>query len=193
MHKIRMHPPLLLFSKGLSKSKPWSSLFGSLAASFLWRPLGFARPPHDGVALLAALLKKMRLTNFIIRFWGISRQHISESQCLGAGLPLFTESPRETVWKVLGGRDGSLRCAPWRAGDTLQICPTMNGVASVRIFPSPQGGDAPGFTAYGRSSTPSSTCSRAAALGDCCRGTSRLGRLSTTGSGDGASTGRGSV
>src|SRR5215203_7102076 len=24
-------------------------------------------PPHDGVALLAALLKKMRLTNFIIR------------------------------------------------------------------------------------------------------------------------------
>src|SRR5215212_3270103 len=55
-------------------------------------------PPHDGVALLAALLKKMRLTNFIIRFWGITRQHISESQCLGAGLPLFTESPRETVW-----------------------------------------------------------------------------------------------
>src|SRR5215213_10364071 len=66
---------------------------------------------------------------------------------------LFNELPRETVWKVLGGRDGSLRCAPWRAGDTLQICPTMNGVASVRIFPSPQGGDAPGFTAYGRSST----------------------------------------
>jgi len=28
-------------------------------------------PPHDGVALLAALLRKMRLTNFIIRFWGI--------------------------------------------------------------------------------------------------------------------------
>src|SRR5215216_713632 len=101
MHKIRMHPPLLLFSKGLSKSKPWSSLFGSLAASFLWRPLGFAHPPHDGVALLAALLKKMRLTNFIIRFWGISRQHISESQCLGAGLPLFTESPRRLI---LGNR-----------------------------------------------------------------------------------------
>src|SRR5215212_2171553 len=63
------------FSPGDSKSKPWSSLFGSLAASFHWRPLGFAHPPHDGVALLAALLRKMRLTNFIIRFWGISRQH----------------------------------------------------------------------------------------------------------------------
>jgi hypothetical protein len=63
----------------------------------------------------------------------------------------------ETVWKVLGGRDGGLRFAPWRAGDTLQICPTTNGVASVRIFPSPQGGDVLGCTPYGRSSTPSST------------------------------------
>src|SRR5215213_6249688 len=54
-------------------------------------------PPHDGVALLAALLRKMRLTNSIIRFSGISGQHISESQCLGAGLPLFTESPRRLI------------------------------------------------------------------------------------------------
>src|SRR5215213_8065213 len=64
---------------------------------FFGGPIGFAHPPHDGVALLVALLKKMRLTNFIIRFWGISRQHISESQCLGAGLPLFTESPRRDI------------------------------------------------------------------------------------------------
>src|SRR5215216_5787336 len=121
MHKIRMHPPLLLFSKGLSKSKPWSSLFGSLAASFLWRPLGFACPPHDGVALLAALLKKIRLTNFIIRFWGISRQHISESQCLGAGLPLFTESPRETVWKLLRTGSVSWSQEPARGGEMAQF------------------------------------------------------------------------
>src|SRR5215210_7898239 len=40
---------------------------------------GFAHPSHDGVALLAALLRKMRLLIFIIRFSDISRQHISES------------------------------------------------------------------------------------------------------------------
>src|SRR5215216_7915926 len=87
MHKIRMHPPLLLFSKGLSKSKPWSSLFGSLAASFLWRPLGFAHPPHDGVALLAALLRKMRLLVLLSASRESQANIISESQCLGTGLP----------------------------------------------------------------------------------------------------------
>src|SRR5829696_640543 len=45
-------------------------------------------------------------TNFIIRFSGISRQHISESQCLGAGLPLFTESPRRLI---LGNPDSYAR------------------------------------------------------------------------------------
>jgi len=75
---------------------------------------------------------------------------------------------RETVWKVLSGCEGGLRSALWRAGDTLRICPTTNGVASARICLAPQGEDAPGFTAYGRSSTPSSTCSRAAARGGSC-------------------------
>src|SRR5829696_634941 len=83
--------------------------------------------------------------------------------------------------------------APWRAENTLRICPTTNGAASVRIFPRLQDGDVLGFTAYGRSSTPSSMCSRAAAPGGFCPETSPLGRPSTTGSGDGASTGRGSV
>src|SRR5215218_4466466 len=64
---------------------------------------------------------------------------------------LFNELPRETVWKVLSGCSGGLRSALWRAKDTLRICPTMNGVASVRICLVPQGKDAPGFTAYGRS------------------------------------------
>src|SRR5215212_576079 len=36
-------------------------------------------------------------TNIIIRFSGISRQHISESQCLGAELPLLTELPRRVL------------------------------------------------------------------------------------------------
>src|SRR5215204_6339899 len=97
MHKIRMHPPLLLFSKGLSQSKPWSSLFGSLAASFHWRPLGFAHPPHDGVALLAALLRKMRLLVLLSASGESPANIISESQCLGAGLPLFTENPRRLI------------------------------------------------------------------------------------------------
>ena len=54
-------------------------------------------------------------------------------------------------------------------------------------LPSPtEDKDAPGFMAYGLSSMPSSTCSRAVARGGCCRGTSRLGKPSTSGSGDGA-------
>jgi hypothetical protein len=63
----------------------------------------------------------------------------------------FPDSLRETVWKVLSGRSGGLHSALWRAKDTLRICPTMNGVASVRICLVPQGKDALGFTAYGRS------------------------------------------
>jgi hypothetical protein len=39
----------------------------------------------------------------------------------------------------LGGRDGVLRSALWRAGDTPQICQTMNGVTSARIFPVQRG------------------------------------------------------
>jgi hypothetical protein len=66
-------------------------------------------------------------------------------------LPLCTRVRRETVWKVLGGRDGGLRSAPWRAGDILRICPTTNGVASARICPLLQAKDALGFTAYGLS------------------------------------------
>jgi hypothetical protein len=46
----------------------------------------------------------------------------------------------------------SLCSALWRAGDILRICPTMNCFASALICPAPQGEDAPGFTAYGRSS-----------------------------------------
>src|SRR5215203_5887242 len=44
----------------------------------------------------------------------------------------------ETVWKVLGQRDGGLRLASWRAGFTPRICPTKNGFASAHIFPSPK-------------------------------------------------------
>ena len=67
-------------------------------------------------------------------------------------------SSRETVWKVLSGCSGGLRSALWRAKDTVRSCPTMNGVASVRICLVQQGKDALlGFTAYGRSLTPSST------------------------------------
>jgi len=59
---------------------------------------GFAHPPHDGVALLAALLRKMRL---LVVLLSASREFhaniISESQCLGAGFRLFTELPRRVL------------------------------------------------------------------------------------------------
>src|SRR5215218_10168654 len=92
---IRTHPPLLLFSRGLSHSKPWSSLFGSPAASFFGGPWLCVHPPHDGVALLAALLiRKMRLLLVLLSAsWESHANIISESPCLGAGLPLFTELP----------------------------------------------------------------------------------------------------
>src|SRR5829696_3876232 len=96
---IRTHPPLLLFSRGLSHSKPWSSLFGSPAASFFGGPWLCVHPPHDGVALLAALLiRKMRLLLVLLSACRESHASIiSESQCQGAGLPLFTELPRRTL------------------------------------------------------------------------------------------------
>src|SRR5215208_6852654 len=86
------------FSPGALNRSPGTRYSVARPPPFLEALRLCVHPPHDGVALLAALLRKMRLLTFIIRFWGISRQHISESQCLGAGLPLFTESPRETVW-----------------------------------------------------------------------------------------------
>ena len=98
----------------------------------------------------------------------------------------------ETVWKRRGGCDGGLRSALWRTSDIPRICPTTNGVASARIFPSPPGEDAPGCTACGPSSMPSSTCSRAVVRGGCWRRSSRPGRPSRTGLEPGASTAPGS-
>src|SRR3712207_2680547 len=65
---------------------------------------------------------------------------------LSDGLPRI--SLPETVWKVLGGRDGCLRSLPWRARDTPRIFPTTNGAVSARICPSTRDKEAPGFTAY---------------------------------------------
>jgi hypothetical protein len=99
---IRTHPPLLLFSRGLSQSKPWSSLFGSPAASFFGGPWLCVHPPHDGVALLAALLEGR--CAYLVLLSASRESHaniISESPCLGAGLPLFTELPRRGI---LGNR-----------------------------------------------------------------------------------------
>src|ERR671916_1424340 len=107
MHRIRMHPPLLLFSRASLNQSP-GSLFGSPAASF-WRPLGFASPPHDGFAFLAALLRKMRLLVLLSASRASHANIISESQCLGAGLPLCTELQRrvEAVEKGAGGSIGN--------------------------------------------------------------------------------------
>src|SRR5215211_5679153 len=93
----------------LSSYSPGDSLNQSPGARYsVARPPPFlealrlcAHPPHDGVALLAALLRKMRLLILLSASGESHANIISESQCLGAGLPLFTESPRETVWKLL--------------------------------------------------------------------------------------------
>src|SRR5215217_1400124 len=103
---IRMHPPLLLFSRGLSQSKPWSSLFGSPAASFFGDPWLCVHPPHDGVALLAALLRKMRLLILLSASRESHANIISESPCLGAELPLLTELP---IRVLLGNRASDIQ------------------------------------------------------------------------------------
>src|SRR5919107_1398727 len=53
--------------------------------------------------------------------------------------------------------DGGLRSALWRARDTPRICPMTNGTVSALICPSTHVEVAPGSTACGRSSMPSST------------------------------------
>src|SRR5829696_3981378 len=93
----RMHPPLLLFSRGLS--------IKALARYSVARPPPFfvealrlcVHPPHDGVALLAALLRKMRLLVLLSASRESHANISTESPCLGAGLPLFTELPRRVL------------------------------------------------------------------------------------------------
>src|SRR5215204_484792 len=85
----------------LSSFSPGDSLNQSPGARYsVARPPPFlealrlcVHPPHDGVALLAALLRKMRLLDLLSASRESHANIISESQCLGAGLPLFTELP----------------------------------------------------------------------------------------------------
>src|SRR5215203_6281394 len=89
---------LFSFSPGDSLDQSPGSLFGSPAASFFEGPWLCVHPPHDGVALLAALLRKMRLLILLSASRASHANIISESQCLEAGLPLlFTENPRRGV------------------------------------------------------------------------------------------------
>src|SRR5829696_5283455 len=72
---IRVHPPLLLFSRGLSHSKPWSSLFGSPAASFFGGPWLCALASRRGCLYRSASKEDAPTTCFIIRLSVVSRQH----------------------------------------------------------------------------------------------------------------------
>src|SRR5829696_10548459 len=89
---------LFSFSPGDSLDQSPGSLFGSSAASFL-EARGFARTRlTTGLPFSQRFSKEdAPTTSFIIRFSGISRQHISESPCLGAELPLLTELPRRVL------------------------------------------------------------------------------------------------
>src|SRR5919112_1243574 len=65
---------------------------------FFGGPWLCVHPPHDGVALLAALLRKMRLLLDLLSASGESDANIiSESQCLVARLALSTELPRRGI------------------------------------------------------------------------------------------------
>src|SRR5918995_2472313 len=113
---------LSAFTPGASLNQSPGSLFGSPAASF-WRPLGFASSPHDGFAFLAALLRKMRLLILLSASRASHANIISESQCLGAGLPLFTELPR----RVVLGKQASRGNVPLASSGRklFEICATM--------------------------------------------------------------------
>jgi len=56
---------------------------------------GFLHPPYDGVPLLAALLRKMRLLDLLSASRESHANIISESQCLEARLALSTELPTD--------------------------------------------------------------------------------------------------
>ena len=56
--------------------------------------------------------------------------------------------------------NGDVRSSPWGAKDTQPTCPTPSGSASKPTFLTPASEGAPGRTARGRSSTPSSICSK---------------------------------
>src|SRR5215212_7268786 len=93
------------FSPGTLNQSP-GSLFGSLAASFFGGPWLCVHPPHDGVALLAALLRKMRLLILLSASRETHANIFSESQCLGAELPLLTENP---IRVLLGNRASDIQ------------------------------------------------------------------------------------
>ena len=76
----------------------------------------------------------------------------------------------------------------WKAEDTQPTSPMPNGPRWSRTYRRRNGAGARGCTALARSSTPSSTYSRAAASGGCCRGTFHPGRPCSTPSGCGGST-----
>ena len=102
---IRMHPPLLLFSRDSHNQSP-ASLFGSPAASFL-EALRLCAPASRRGCPSRSASKEDAPTLVLL---SASRESptniISESQCLGAGLPLFTESPRRLI---LGNPDSYAR------------------------------------------------------------------------------------
>src|SRR5215208_2792517 len=83
----------------LSSFSPGDSLNQALARySVAWLPPFLEARGFAFTRLTTGLLFSQRFskedapnTSFIIRFSGISRQHISESPCLGAALPLLTE------------------------------------------------------------------------------------------------------
>src|SRR5215203_3310338 len=90
----------------LSSYSPGDSLNQSPGARYsVARPPPFlealrlcVHPPHDGVALLAALLiRKMRLLILLSASRESDANIISESPCLGAELPLLTELPRRVL------------------------------------------------------------------------------------------------
>src|SRR5215218_3489606 len=109
---------LFSFSPGDSLDQSPGSLFGSSAASFL-EARGFARTRLTTGSPFSQRFSKedAPTTNFIIRFSGISRQHISESQYLGAlGYPcspslleeFFSEiCPASTLITGVGQERGS--------------------------------------------------------------------------------------
>src|SRR5215217_8832410 len=105
MHRTRMHPNLLLFSRGLlikvletrySVARPPPVME---ARGFAFTRLTMGLPFSQGFSKEDA-----PTTSFIIRFSGISRQHISESQCLGAELPLLTELPTALCTEIGSSR-----------------------------------------------------------------------------------------
>src|SRR5215212_1738129 len=141
------------FSPGNSHNQSPGSLFGSPAASFFGGPWLCAPASRRGCPSRSASLRKMRLLVLLSASRGSHANIISASQCLGAGLPLFTELPsRGILAKWVSAKFDSRKLRGWSAPKCVtQHFAQVLSIASMKMGEQQR-------AAYGRGSEMRGNC-----------------------------------